>query len=393
MSPRGRRILWGLIAAGVVIRVVVAFATVGLAYDIEAFMLVAGELRGSDPFALFDTLNGDVVRWAYPTGGFPFFLLADWFTVEGLLPFHGLIHLPGIAADAAIAWMVQAYLGDRGASERTRLLATALVALGPSFLVVNGYEGQLDTLAILPAVAGVLLWTRLEGNKRAPIVGALIGLGASIKSFPFMVVVALVPGVRRWRERIVLVGTAVAVPLLLLAPWLIATPGETEAALRYSGIPGIGGLSLLAQPGLAEPRLESKPFPPLTDLSSWLHDMSFVFLALGLAVAVLIVWRRQPDPALAVLIVWLAVYLTSVNFGPRYLVWALPFALMAGQLRQAAIIQAIGAPAAFLIARRWEADWISSAYVALMITLFLAVAAWFVSVVARPSAPRAAAEA
>jgi hypothetical protein len=376
MTPRGRRILWAMIAAGLAARVIVAFATVGVGYDIESFHLVARALH-SDPLALYAHVNpAGGARWPYPSGYFPWLLLADWIANHTSLPFHGIVQLPPILADGALAWIVQAYLGDRGATERVRLAGAALVALGPSFAMVSGYEGQLDSVAILPAAAALLVWGRMRPPGRAVGAGLLIGVGAALKTVPALVALALLPRVRSLREGITLLGLTGAVPVLGLLPWLLAKPGATMDALRYTGVPGLGGLSLLAQPNLADYWLRGRNVH-LSGLTNALLDARFPITVVVLAGVVAVLLWRRPEPAQAAVVLWLAVFASAVNYGPRYLVWGLPFMLMAGRLREAAALQAIAFPAAVIVvARPYQAEWIVVAYVALMLLLLISFAVW-----------------
>jgi uncharacterized membrane protein len=385
MSRRGRRILWALIIGGVALRVVLAFSTVGIAYDIESFRRAAAALFDGRPFSLYLDVNTPIPRWPYPSGLFPWLAVAYQLAKHTFLPFHGLVQLPAIAGDGLLTWVVQAYLGDRGKSERTRLIAAALVALGPSFIFVSGWEGQLDAAAIAPAALGLLLWGRLPPGRRAITAGLLIGLGAAIKTVPIVVVLALLPKVSSRREAALLLGTAVALPVLAMAPWLLAQPHATNEALRYTGLPGIGGLTLLVQPSIADSWLLGTQHQ-LSGLSNTLLDIRGPLLALSVAAMAVYLVRRKPEPAQGALLAWLAVYVLSVNFGPRYLVWALPFALMAGYLWEVGILQAIGFPAALIIGTRPHPslDWLPTVYVVLMFTLLLAFAAWLVLLVARP---------
>lgn len=382
MTRRGARLLWAIILGGCAVRVVAAFATVGIAYDIDSYGLVSDALRGDRPFALYLDVNTEAVRWPYPPGYFP------WIRVSGILsgwlglPFHGIVQIAPILADAVLAWVVQAYLGDRGVNERRRLGAAALVALGPSFMFVSGYEGQLDSVAVAPAAVALLLWSRLPAGRRALVAGLLIGLGAALKTFPILAVIALLPAVRGVREGTVLVGTAVAVPVIALAPWLMTELQPTLDALRYNGLPGVGGLSLLAQPGLADYWIRAEPVQ-LSALTNALIDARTPITAAGLGAVALVVLRRRPDPATAALLVFLGVFVFGLNFGPRYLLWALPFALMAGWLREVAILQAVAVVAAvMLVAAPFEAGWAPVAFASIMLSLLAAFAVWLV-VVAR----------
>jgi hypothetical protein len=53
------------------------------------------------------------------------------------------------------------------------------------------------------------------------------------------------------------------------------------------------------------------------------------------------VLRYRPALIDAAVLLWLAIYAFSPNFFLTYLVWGLPFFIMAGYLRQVAILQAI----------------------------------------------------
>ena len=99
-----------LIAAGAAAKVVLAFATVGQQFDIDSLALVGAVLRSPERWHLYEI----GARWPYPAGYFPLDYLAGSFAYRTGLPFHGTIQLWTIAADAAIAWLVQDELRRRG---------------------------------------------------------------------------------------------------------------------------------------------------------------------------------------------------------------------------------------------------------------------------------------
>lgn len=390
VSHRGRRILWALIATGTLVRVGVAFTTHGLVYDLDSCRLVADALVGPHPLALYRDVNVNALRWPYPAGYFPWLVATHWVSNNLGLAFGNVVRLAPIAADGALAWVVQAALGDRGAAERVRLAAAALVAFGPSLAIVSGYEGQTDAVAILPAALAFLAWGRMSPSwRRALVAGLLIGAGAAIKTVPVLMLLALLPAARTWREAAALLAGTAAVPLLTLAPWLAAQPHATVAALGYNGLPGLGGLSLVAQPSLATAWLVTGNFHR-TALTNLLIDGRTVLTLALLAGVAAFLLRRRLEPLAAALVVWTALFAFGLNFGPRYLVWILPFALMAGRLREAAALQLIAFPAAVIVAgRTWGHRWVATIYVMLMIALILAFLAWLVVLVSRTrAAPR-----
>lgn len=154
-----------------------------------------------------------------------------------------MIKLPIIVSDIAIAVTVFVFLGRRGVDDKARLW-TALVALGPSFILISGIHGQLDSLAILLAVIAVAVWHE-GGDRRALFAGPLINMGTTLKTVPILVILALLPTARSKREATTLLGASAVIPALAIAPFFLTEPRATIRALRYFGVPGAGGSSLV----------------------------------------------------------------------------------------------------------------------------------------------------
>ncbi len=378
MSPHARRLLLLLLGAGLVARIVLAFATVGQPYDVRSMELVARELE--TPADLYSTLNreldfGDIsgilFRWPYPPAFFPWIWISDQLHEVSGLPFHGLVQIPSLLADVAIAFVVQDVLGRRGANERLRLAAVGIIMFGPTFLATSGYHGQIDSLAILPAVVAVAFWERRPAGGRALLAGGLIGVGAAVKTVPALVTLALLPGARSHRERLVLVGAAAAVPFATLLPFLIRDPDGVSALADYSGPPGAGGISLVLQPGLAERWLTDDPWA-FSGITQFLVDQGFVINVLALAGVSALIWRLRPEPAKAVMLLWLAVYAVGTGFFLQYLVWGVPFMLMAGYVREVALLQAaVVVPTLLFYLAPWEEGAVVLLYVPLMIAVWI----------------------
>jgi hypothetical protein len=376
-----RRTLLLLVASGIVLRLAWVAQTGGLVFDLDSFRMVAGAL-GSHPLHLYGDLNpAHVYRWPYPPGYFPWVLVSDALAHNGILGFRAAIVLPAIAADGAIAWLVQAGLGRAGASDRTRLSAAALVMLGPSFALVSGFHGQIDSVAILPAVAALLIWER-GGPRRALAAGLLIGAAVSIKTAPGLVLLALLPTVRSRREAAALVGAAVALPLAALAPFLIADAAGVMRALGYGGIPGQGGITLLANPGLAHLWVANEPGVRPNGVVTFLSDRGSVITGTAVAAAALLAARRRMAPREAAVVLWLTFYVLGTGFAFQYAIWGLPFLLLAGRLRWALALQAgLLIPALIFYAGPFKAPALVPLYVALMAIVWVGLVAALVAVV------------
>jgi hypothetical protein len=341
MSSRAQRTLWGVIGVGVLVRLVVAFKTYGLQYDMDSLRQVRDVLR-YDPLHLYSIVNGHPnFRWPYLPGFLPWVRASGWLENHVGLPFHGWVQVLPIAADAGIAWLVQHYLGLRGATERRRLVAAGLVALGPSFAIISGYHGQIDQTAILPAVAALVAWKRLApGPRRGLAAGLLIGLAVSLKTVPVLMLAALLPWAASRREAAALVIPAITVPLATLAPFLVADTHAVTMTLReHVTLPGFGGLSLLVQPEFAKVWLLGSNVPMSGLNQDLLRHEHTIVAALMLPCVLLVLWRR-PQPAVGAAFLFLALELLSVGWSFQYAVWALPFALMCGWLWQVAAVQA-----------------------------------------------------
>jgi hypothetical protein len=371
LSSRGLRILLAILAVGTSARLALAFATYGVQYDIDSARIVTDALQtpGVGPYP--------TGRWPYPPGFFPLLLLADAVADATGLPFHGVVQLPAIAADAVLAVLVAGALRAFGRTEAEALAGAGLVALGPSFAIISGYHGQIDSVAILPAAAAAVVWVR-GGRRRALTAGLLIGLGAAVKTVPFFVVLVLLPTARDRREALTLLGCAMAVPAAAVAPWLAMDPGGTLDALRANhGVPGFGGLSAFLQPQLTRywSALDAPP-PPIAPAITAVTDVQNLIVgAAVLAVAAMLALRRA-EPLAGLAALWMCVLAVNPNFAYQYVVWALPFLLLAGLLRETALLQAaLLAPALLLYSHADKGGWTYWVLVQLAWLVIVAIAA------------------
>lgn len=380
-QPRVPPSLWALLAVGAAVRLVLAFTTDGQAFDIAVLADLRAALDDAPLHVYAAPLGPADIAWPYPPGFFPLTWLAGLAADVTGLEYTSLVRLPSVVADLAVAVVVHDALGRRGASERTRLAAAALVALGPSFVAISGFHGQLDSLAILPAVLAVAVWDRVGSPRRALYAGALIGVGFLIKTTPVFVLLALLPGVRSRREAATLLGAAAAVALPVLAPWLITTTDAMVEGLRYRGFPGTSGLSILLQPDLAKQL--TRPVPK-SGLVMALYDAGplLVPAALVAVSAFTTRWGAAWSTAERASLLWLAFYVVTPVFFFQYLVWGLPFLLLAGRLRLAALVQLVAlVPMVLFYRAPWESEAVAIPYGGLMVGLWALFAVAFVLVV------------
>jgi len=338
LSRRQLGTVVGLIALGAVIRVWIGFTNRGDAYDINAAYLFARALA-AHPLHVYSA------GYPYPGGFLPVMLLCWKIAHATGLAFYGVFKVPAILADAGIAAVLAWGLGCLGASPRDRIVSVALVALGPMFVLISGYHGQIDAVALLPGVVAVVLW-QLGEEGRAWQAGLLIGLGAAVKTFPLFLVFALLPSVRSRREAATLIALAVAVPLASVLPFLVADGHATIAAITATkALPGLGGLTLLIQPSLIHIWLSHpvRADPIVVDLVRRQNLLVGAAVVLAGAYA----YRRRLDAIQASALIWLVVYVANPDWFYQYMIWGLPFFLLAGRRVEVALVQlALALPAA-----------------------------------------------
>jgi hypothetical protein len=194
-----------------------------------------------------------------------------------------------------------------------------------------------------------------------------------------LALVALIPCVQSWRELVTLGAAAAAVPLVLVAPFLVTSPSYVESALRdYHGFPGIGGLSLAVQPELAESWLKGADAAPpeYSRLTQRLVDNAplVTYAIVGAVLGFLV--RFRPRPVVGASILWLAFLTLAPGFFFQYLIWGLPFFVMAGYVRAVALLQAaVALPMVLGYMAPWESDAPIYVYVPMVLAVWGAMLA------------------
>jgi hypothetical protein len=373
--PRSRD-LWIIVAAGLAIRILLAYEFHGT-HHVGIELLAAERVRGWDWVAVY----GAAPPWTYPPLFLSWLVGASWLSDASGLSFHLLAKLGPILADVGLALAIYTYLGWREAGERARLVGAGLVMLGPSFIATSGYHGQIDSVAILFAVLALMAWEYAAQPGRAVRAGLLIGIGAAVKTVPLLLVPALIGSSRSWREAVKLLAAALVIPALVLVPlWLGGV--DLHEVITYTGFPGLGGLSIVVDPALGwrwMTVLQPLAGGGTNGVGQALQDSSKVITLAALSAYLAFILRYRPAPVDAVALVWLVIYVFSPNFFLNYLVWGLPFFIMAGYLLEVGILQVVLVPAtvAFYLSR-----WPTLSPVDAVLYVPLLIALWIFWVVA-----------
>ena len=391
------RAVWATALGAAIVLVGLVAASDGSPADLGALRLVSEQAR-ADPFSLYSTVNEPRFAWPYPPLYLPVTAVLGKLADDLSVSFEAVIRLPEVAAALAIAWLVQWHLAWRGASDRTRVLAFAVLALSPVVLTTSAMHGQVDPVQIVFGVGGLIAWERLPPGRRAVVAGLVLGTGAAIKTVPGLFVLALLPHAVGMRERAVLVGCAAGVPAATLLPFLAADGSAALNWLEYRGLFAQGGISMLVQPDYILARYGGESFDGVTDVSRFINDHASQVLMPTLLLLGAWMWRRRPDPAVGTCLILLCIFTVGANVFPTYVVWMLPFAVLAGWWRRIWVMQALllgpllvrylplGWPADLGLGEGlfWDPALVWALWIAPMTALLCVHAWWLVSELRRP---------
>ena len=296
----------------------VLWLPVGAGYDIESFRMVTDALRsGQEVYA--------ASLGRHPYLPFQMFIMGGMaaLSVATGLPFVVAIKLPAILADVAITGLIYRLVAERRGRDWAAY-AALLYALNPVSLLVSAYHGQFEAITLLLLVGAWALWERPRVGASA----AALGLAILNKTWPVVLLPVFFIRLANWRARILHALIALGIPALAVVAYLLAYDADPMTmlgrALTHRGVAGYWGPSAVVFPlAAAQPALQ-----PLADALLALRN------PLLLAAVLLALWWTQRQSALdALLTVQLAVFAVTVGFGIQWLVWPVPFALLAGQER------------------------------------------------------------
>jgi hypothetical protein len=288
-----------LLLIALLVRVIPAFLIHGTE-DVSAW-----ELWGR---LLDSTGNAYHTRYliAWPPAWLPFVSLAyDGAQMTGL-PFHFCAKLMVIAADVVIVFVLYA---NAAAFGRNPFRLALCYALNPVAIYVSAIGGNFDAIPALCLTAAVLV-VSCDADEGA----VWLGIGAAFKTWPILMLPALVAPVRSvagW-IRVACLSIAIFVAAMLCA-WPFGGWPAVIDIVKYRGQSGWWGISYLAlRFGIALPH----------------GFLNGVFYA-GMAMTAIFLLVAKPEPVRGALLLLLMFFATTPAFGLQYLIWIVPVALLA----------------------------------------------------------------
>lgn len=321
---------------------------VGAGYDIESYRMVTDALLGGQ-----EVYNAALGR--HPYLPFQMYIMGGmaWLSAATGLPYVVAVKLPAVVADVALTGLIyKAVIGkmaerdghelpdykrDGGERAAAAYLAT-LYALNPISLLVTSYHGQFEAITLLLLALAWWFWQREQASRSA---GAL-GLAILNKTWPVVFLPIIFIRLPGWKARVRAVAVALGVPVLFTLAYILLFSPDVGfmlgRALTHRGVAGYWGPGAILNPlATIQPGLQ-----PAVDVLFALRN------GLLAAAALFALWWTRRQSALdAFLTLLLSLFVVTVGFGIQWLVWVVPFALLAGEDRW---LKAYSLAGAFMLA-------------------------------------------
>jgi len=309
------RIAWLLILA-VVVRLFTSLYARDI-IDIYNYRRVAEIIHQFGIFGLYTHTPG---IYPYPPVWVGFEVAALWLHQQNILPFSLAIRLPIIIADVGIVAIIWKYVHTLSHNSRRALLAATLYALNPVSIIISCWHGQFDALPVFGAALAILLaehhWRRAAGA---------LSIGIALKSFPVLLLPVFARLQRPLSQQIRFSLYVILPVLLLLLPFLIF---DAAAVIReLFGYRGHALLGVMVPVRTMYVPLTGERFPVDTTLQV-ISLSAYGFLGLY-GWAVWYMSRVRITLPMQATIIFLLFYVVYAGISPQYLLWVLPFMIMA----------------------------------------------------------------
>ncbi len=291
------------------------------------FLNVISERGGLALYEFRGSFNNPFI---FPPGIIHLITALGWISSATGLPLKFWLRLLPSLADVGSFFVIWHLL--RGQKDLFRILF--LLALCPTSILINGYEGNVDGFMIFPVLVAVCL---IESKKSPWWAGAAFGMALNIKAVPLMFIPAFFFRLKSTTARLQFFVAMAVVLLIGSMPFLLQSPGILKKVFGYASIYGIWGITKLVVMLAGPPAFLHWPYDPTGWHATFAGMLKWTAIILIVMVSYLLN-RREPKTHLLKqlgFIVAIFLFLTP-GFGVQYLVWLVPFVTAAG-LRATAV--------------------------------------------------------
>jgi hypothetical protein len=240
------------------------------------------------------------------------------------IPENLAVRLPAIFADSVITLLV--FLIARRHYRKGAKYFGWLYALNPITVMIASHQGHFDSLAYLPAIAGVWLY---EASGALSITAILLGLGGALKITPTFLALAWVVGMRNLKQ-IILFSSLVVLPTAVVLYWgWQSAPGPfVTNVLGYKPLAttpwGYNFIMLLAE------RLSRPLHWEFISTIALMLRAGYKYILLFL-ISIASLMTRNKIFIERVFLVQISVQLFAGTWDPQYTAWIVPLAVLSNQ--------------------------------------------------------------
>lgn len=287
--------------------------------DILNYGIVAEVIDRNGLFALYAQTPG---IYPYPPLWVGIELLSRWVHFQELIAFSFAVRLPIILADVGIVAVIWKFLRSSYPNRPMQaLLGASLYALNPVSIIITCWHGQFDAIPVFFLALALLLHAKLHWRWAA----ITLSVGIAFKSFPVLLLPSLALQLPTLSRRAVFAIVALFPVLLLLLPFLV---NDRDAVIRelinYRGAALLGAMVPLRSVYVP---LTGQSFP-VGPTSQLISLSAYLFLAIY-AFAVLQMYHNNKPPEFQATVIFLLFYTVYFGIAPQYLLWVLPFMIIA----------------------------------------------------------------
>jgi hypothetical protein len=286
--------------------------------DLTNYQLVGkAVLAGKNPYTATN---------AYPY--FPFWMWLEaataWISKNSNLPFQLIIKIPLIIADTIITLLIFKIASKK--KENSAFYLALLYALNPVSILITGFQGQFDQLALLALILS-FIYIKLLKKKVAFL---FLSLSIIIKNFPLILLPLFLGLVKKGLKEKINYLLLVFLPIAgIIAPFVIINPGSViKQIFLYSGVTDYGVIAIIRAFFCFK---NNGIFTPAPYSHYLLMISKIIFLTLYGLIITINLWqnkkRRLPLLEFTTFIFCLF-YFVYGGISSQYLIWILPFLIM-----------------------------------------------------------------
>jgi hypothetical protein len=303
---------WGPVAAALLVRLAAILLSDRIVADVLRYRRLAAHV-------LDVSWNPYLARQLYPYPPLWVWVEAgcEWLARHSGLSFAVLVKLPVLAAEIGIVVLLARWGSERGGAARW---APWIYALHPAAVLVSGFHGQFDSLALLMVLAAA----RASERGRHDAAALALAAGIALKSFPVLALPVLLLRVTGAAARVRFLALAIVPVAVLLFPYLVHDASAVARELfGYGGVADFGWIG--ARRGLRWVSGEALTRGEARFHGALIPAAKAAFLA---AYAVVVVRMARRERVAALLAVFVAFETFYGALSAQYLLWVIPLAAL-----------------------------------------------------------------